>query len=50
MRLTVMQQMARALGPEDYESRTSASKELESLKWSLWHGNVFQALQQIHFL
>ena len=50
MRLTVMQQMAKGLGPEGSESRTSALKELESIKWYLWHGNVFQALQHINFL
>ena len=38
------------LGPEGCESRMSALKELESIKWYLWHGNVFQALQHIEFL
>jgi len=50
MRLTVMMNMAKGLGPEGCESRTSALKELESIKWYLWHGNVFQALQHIEFL
>ena len=27
-----------------YELRPSVLKDLESLKWYLWHGNVFQAL------
>jgi hypothetical protein len=51
MRLTVMQQTAKSL-PETtsdeemtYEIRAPVSKELERLKWFLWHGNVDQAFQ-----
>jgi hypothetical protein len=51
MRLTVMQQTAKSL-PETtrdeemtYEVRAPVTKELERLKWFLWHGNVYQALQ-----
>jgi hypothetical protein len=51
MRLTVMQQTAKSL-PETtrdeemtYEVRVPVTKELERLKWFLWHGNVYQALQ-----
>jgi hypothetical protein len=51
MRLTVMQQTAKSL-PETtsdeemtYEIRAPVSKELERLKWFLWHGNVYQAFQ-----
>lgn len=50
MRLTVMNQMAKGLGSEEAESRASAVKQLESIKWYLWHGNVFKALQQIDHL
>lgn len=50
MRLTVMNQMAKGLGPEGSESRDQALKELESLKWYLWHGNVYKALQKIEDL
>jgi hypothetical protein len=32
---------------EQYELRPSVRKDLESLKWYLWHGNVFQALQTL---
>jgi hypothetical protein len=53
MRLTVMQQTAKSL-PETtqdeemtYEVRAPVTKELERLKWFLWHGNVYQALQVI---
>ena len=50
MRLTVMNQMAKGLGPEESESRESALKQLESIKWYLWHGNVFKALRRIDHL
>jgi hypothetical protein len=44
MRLTVMGQMARGL--ED-EAGAGALLQLERLKWFLWHGNVFRALQVV---
>jgi hypothetical protein len=51
MRLTVMQQIAKSL-PEttrddemDYPLRDPVTKEWERLKWFLWHGNVYQAVQ-----
>jgi hypothetical protein len=50
MRLTVMNQMAKGLGPEESESRAGALKRLESIKWYLWHGNAFKALQRIEHL
>ena len=50
MRLTVMNQMAKGLGSEESESRASALKHLESIKWYLWHGNVFKALRRIDHL
>ena len=53
MRLTVMQQTAKSL-PETtrdeemaYEVRAPVIRALERLKWFLWHGNVYQALQVI---
>jgi hypothetical protein len=62
MRITVMKQMAKGLakaiqptadgdgepaaGPEG----KSIEKELQSLKWNLWHGNVERALQRIEDL
>jgi hypothetical protein len=53
MRLTVMTNTAKSLPPPVDPDRsappddvaTSVGKELESLKWFLWHGNVFRALQ-----
>lgn len=43
MRITVMNQMAKGI-PKD-ESLKDIEKNLERLKWYLWHGNVFCALQ-----
>src|SRR5712692_2626531 len=47
MRLTVMGQMAKGLGGDP---AVETAKELERLKWFLWHGNVFRALQVIEDL
>jgi hypothetical protein len=48
MRLTVMNQMAKGLKSRDYpELATQVAEELERLKWFLWHGNVFRALQTV---
>ena len=44
MRLTVMGQMAKGLGGD---TAVEVAEELERLKWFLWHGNVFRALQVI---
>jgi hypothetical protein len=50
MRWTVMNPMAKGLpetvgnDEDQYESRPRVLKDLESLQWYLWHGNVFQAL------
>src|SRR5258708_31463164 len=49
MRLTTLTQTAKGL-PEttSLEGRTlrdDVLRELERIKWFLWHGNVFQALQ-----
>ncbi len=45
MRITVMRQMAKGLGAAGTELRETALKELERIKWFLWHGNVFRALE-----
>ncbi len=56
MRLTVLLQTAKGLsaktgeGEETYELRQNVLDSLESIKWNLWHGNVFQALQHLEFL
>jgi len=48
MRITVMTQMAKGLS--HIEGLEKIEKELERIKWFLWHGNVFMALQTIEFL
>jgi len=50
MRLTVMCQMAKGLGPSGFELRDLALKQLERIKWFLWHGNTFRALQTVEDL
>jgi hypothetical protein len=53
MRLTVLQQTAKGLPDkttdeeEDYPLRDPVVRDLERLKWYLWHGNVFKALQVV---
>jgi hypothetical protein len=50
MRLTVMRQMAKGSGPSGFELRDLVLKELERIKWFLWHGNTFRALQAVSWL
>ncbi len=50
MRLTVMRQMAKGLEPPGFELRDLALKELERIKWLLWNGNTFRALQTVSWL
>lgn len=51
MRLTVMRQVAKGLRLTD--SPTTAKevdRQLERIKWSMWHGNVCRALQTVEYL
>jgi len=56
MRLTVLHQIAKGLpmtvgeGDEKCELREPALKVLESIKWYLWHGNTYEALQHLETL
>lgn len=56
MRMTVLKQIAKGLpekvGEEadQYELRPRVLDDLESVKWYLWHGNVFQALNELQGL
>lgn len=56
MRLTVLTQTAKGApetigeGEEQYELRPKVLKQLESIKWYLWHGNTFQALNKLQDL
>jgi hypothetical protein len=45
MRLTVMSQMAKGLNQT--ESEADIPKQIERIKWCLWHGNVFKGQQTI---
>jgi hypothetical protein len=53
MRLTVLQQTAKGLPEktrdeeEDYPLCDPVMRDLERLKWYLWHGNVYKALQVV---
>ena len=56
MRLTVLLQTAKGVpekigeSEEQYELRPQVEQQLESIKWYLWHGNVFQALRHLQFV
>jgi DNA-directed RNA polymerase subunit RPC12/RpoP len=50
MRITVMCQMAKGLGPPGSKQRESVLKELERIKWYLWNGNVFEAVDAVSWL
>ena len=50
MRLTVMHQIFKglpALKIDDAESTGAVAHELDRIKWFLWHGNVYKALESI---
>ncbi len=49
MRITVMQQMAKDPDIKP-KLREKLLKRIESIKWYLWHGNVFEAQQEIEAL
>jgi hypothetical protein len=51
MRLTVMTQLAKSIEADDQPNLSAEiEKELECLKWNLWHGNVHKALQIVEDL
>lgn len=50
MRLTVLQQQAKALRGKQPESGAAAAKQLESIKHLLWHGNVEEDLERLNNL
>ncbi|MEL7039357.1 MAG: hypothetical protein AAFO04_27645 [Cyanobacteria bacterium J06592_8] len=50
MRITALNQVAKGLAPTNVETRKSISEDLTSIKWYLWHSNVFRALQRIEYL
>ena len=51
MRITLMRQLAKGLrSRENPKLVAELAEELERLKWYLWHGNVFLALQTIAYV
>jgi hypothetical protein len=46
-RLTVLQQQTKALPEERLQTGAAASKQVESIKHLLWHGNVEKALERV---
>jgi hypothetical protein len=56
MRLTVLTQTSKSLpetvgeGEAQQPLRSEVLKALESIKWYMWHGNVFQALRHLQFV
>lgn len=47
MRLTVLQQQTKSLRAEQEEVGAAASKQVESIKHLLWHGNAQEALDRL---
>ena len=50
MRITVMCQMAKGLGPPGSKLRESVLKELKRIKWHLCNGNAFEAMDTVSWL
>jgi hypothetical protein len=56
MRLTVLHQIAKGVpitvgqGEDRFELREPLLKGLDSIKWYLWHGNTYEALQHLESL
>ena len=46
MKITVMRQTIKGLDKND---RDNLDKQLESIKWNIWHGNVAKALDKIEW-
>jgi hypothetical protein len=47
MRLTVLQQQTKALQEERFQAAPAPSKQVDSIKHLLWHGNVEEALERV---
>ena len=50
MRLTVLQQQTKALAEQRPETGAAVSKQLDSVKHLLWHGNTEEALERLNHL
>jgi hypothetical protein len=49
MRLTDLGQFAKGLVPSDPEEGARVTKDLNSAKWYLWHGNVKKATDKLDY-
>ena len=49
IRITVLGQYLKGVKHHDEEQGEEMTDRLESIKWYLWHGNVYQALQKIEY-
>ena len=47
MRLTVLGQFAKGVAHHDQKASTELTKDIERIKWKLWHGNTTDALEVI---
>jgi hypothetical protein len=47
MRITVLNQFIKGLIKIDHDSGGKIQKDMESVKWYLWHGNVERALEKL---
>jgi hypothetical protein len=50
MRLTVINQIAKGIKPKFLKVSPDIFEQLNGIKWYLWHGNVFKALERLSFL
>ena len=50
MRITVLKQYSKGIKKVDKETGEKLLEGLNSVKWYLWHGNTYKALQEIEFL
>jgi hypothetical protein len=50
MRITVLGQYLKGVKHLDPQQGQEMTNRLESIKWYLWHGNVFKALQNLEFV
>ena len=50
MHITVLGQFIKGVKRYDAEQSKEMEETLESVKWNLWHGNTFRALQKIEYL
>jgi len=52
MKITVIKQMVKGMSfsPKSDIKRSEVEEALERIKWCVWHGNIFKALNKLEFL